>query len=32
MLAEGRKGLRVMVVDSSGGKYNMKLKKWKSLN
>ena len=29
---EGRKGLRVMVVDSRGGKYNMKLKKWKNLN
>ena len=31
-LVEGRKGLRVIVVDSRGWKYSIKLKKWKSLN
>ena len=29
---EGRTGLEVMVVDPRGGKYIMKLKKWKNLN
>ena len=31
-LVEGRTGLKVMVVDPRGGKYSMKLKKWKNLN
>ena len=28
----GRTGLEVMLVDPRGGKYIMKLKKWKNLN